>query len=171
MKKCASRPLVATLLWSLACGQRGRATVLGAERFTCSSLYRALSGAGREIWDFRSGGKMMHVGTQRCAGVAGSPGAGAQVVPVPCDGAGTWEATPDGQLKAGDFCLSQSGVSARLEDVAHRSAAAASSTFDSVTHGTVPGRLWTATVRRTGPARSVSECPWSSRWTLALRVL
>ena len=109
--------------------------MLGSARCACSFSFRWLPVAGREIWDFRSGGKMMHVGTQRCAGVAGSPGAGAQVVPVPCDGAGAWEATPDGQLKAGDFCLSQSGVSAGSEDVALRSAAAASSTFDAVTHG------------------------------------
>jgi len=101
----------------------------------CSWLRRWLRVAGSEIWDFRSGGKMLHVGTQRCAGVSGSPAAGAEVLPVPCDGAVVWEATPDGQLKSGDFCLSQAGVSAGFEDVALRSAAAATSTFDAATHG------------------------------------
>ena len=121
-------------VWSRARTPCGLATVCAAGLLG-DPLLVVGSFAGREIWNFQSGGRLQHAGSGKCAGVAGAAKVGSEVVELGCEGASPWVATPDGQLKLGDLCLSGSGTAAGLEDVASNAAASASSTFDAATHG------------------------------------
>ena len=90
--------------------------------------------AGRELWALQEGGRLQHSVLSACAGAA-SATPGGPVALMPCEGADKWEPLGNGQLRAGRFCLSQSGQAAGSADVASKSAVVATSTSHPSAHG------------------------------------
>ena len=90
--------------------------------------------AGRELWALQEGGRLQHSALSACAGAA-SATPGGPVALMPCEGADKWEPLGNGQLRAGRFCLSQSGQAAGSADAASKSAVVATSTSHPSAHG------------------------------------
>lgn len=91
------------------------------------------AGDGRELWQHLPNGEVASAIGKKCVGVDGEV-----VMLTACDGGAAWEAQGNGQWKlgrAGDYCLSQRGPAAGVEDAAERGAITASSTADAVAHG------------------------------------
>jgi hypothetical protein len=91
------------------------------------------AGDGRELWQRLPNGQIANAVGKKCVGAAGDA-----VILTSCDEGSTWETQANGQLKlarAGDYCLSQEGPAAGVEDAAGRGAVTASSTADATAHG------------------------------------
>jgi len=108
----------------------------------CASTVAA--GNGRDIFSFQSNGQLKNVATKQCVGLPpkDSDDSG-RVHLMDCDdaaanGGSLFEATESNQLKFlgdGALCLSQEGLGAGIVDVAFHAAAAATTTWDFVSHG------------------------------------
>merc|ERR1719326_1833125 len=97
----------------------------------CASAVAA--GDGRELWQRLPNGQIANAIGKKCVGAAGDA-----VVLTSCDEGSAWETQANGQMKlarAGDYCLSQEGPAAGVEDAAARGAITASSTADNMAHG------------------------------------
>jgi len=119
------------------------------------------AGDGRELWQRLPNGQVAHAMDHKCMSVAGDA-----VVQSACDGAASWEAQGNGQLKlgqAGDRCLSQKGSTSGMEDVAARGAIACSSSADVVAHGAnmaVDGSsntFWASALDPAGPVELTAD--------------
>jgi len=105
----------------------------GADAILEPCSFATAAGDGRELWQHLSNGQIANVGGKKCLGAEGDT-----VALTDCDSASTWETQGNGQLKlgrAGNFCLSQSGVAAGVEDAAAHGAITSSSSADAAAHG------------------------------------
>lgn len=100
-------------------------------------------GDGNDIWSF-SNGQIVSTVSSKCLTLLGGDATdGGHVGLVDCDSAtksagSQWEVTGSGQLKLGtdgDYCLSQSGMTPGLVNIASNAGVAASSTADNIAHG------------------------------------
>jgi len=121
---------------------------------SCAAAIAA--GDGRELWQHLPNGEIASTVGKKCVGATDDDA----VTLTACDGGAVWEAQGSGQWKldrAGNYCLSQQGAAAGVEDAAERGAITASSTADAAAHGAnmaVDGSsstFWASGMDPTGP--------------------
>jgi len=111
----------------------GKVGIEGADAILEPCSVATAAGDGRELWQHLSNGQIVNAGGKKCLGAEGDT-----VVLTGCDSGSTWETQGNGQLKlgrAGNYCLSQSGLAAGVEDAAARGAITSSSSADAAAHG------------------------------------
>jgi len=102
-------------------------SVRGADVALEPCMNAIAAGDGREIWAFQSGGQLLNVASNKCLG-SESLSANNNIEMVDCSVAAKVELRPNGQLKIGSVCLSQSGSAVGQMNIAENAAASASST-------------------------------------------
>jgi len=128
------------------------------------------AGDGREVWQNLPNGQLSNVAGKKCVGLRDNDVSdGGIVALMDCDQASaagdarsTWESLGSGQLKlgrAGQYCLSQEGSEAGVEDAAEKAAIVASNSADVQAHGAsmaVDGRSSTFWASALDPSESVA---------------
>jgi len=150
--------------------ENGSVDVEGAEILIESCAAAIAAGDGRELWQSSPNGQISNVVSGKCVGLLDNEVSNeGSVALMDCDGASAagdarsvWESQGNGQLKlgrAGQYCLSQRGSEAGVEDVAAKAAIIASSFADAEAHGAsmaVDGRSSTFWASALDPAEPVA---------------